>query len=74
MTYIKRLIDSKIEKYLSYIGGILIEGPKYSGKTETCLNIAKSSITFKSTDFFYEMIQTSPSLALKGDNPRFIDE
>lgn len=36
--YKKRLIDEKINKYLSVIGALSIEGPKQCGKTWAALN------------------------------------
>jgi len=42
--YMPRLIDKKIEDYLSVFGAISIEGPKWCGKTHTSLNHAKSVI------------------------------
>ena len=33
--YKPRLIDSEIDEYLEMIGAILIEGPKWCGKTTT---------------------------------------
>ena len=40
--YKKRIIDTKIEEYLQLFGAILIEDPKWYGKTWTSLNHANS--------------------------------
>ena len=40
--YLPRLIDKKVEDYLSVFGAISIAGPKWCGKTWTSLNHAKS--------------------------------
>lgn len=42
--YIDRLVDKKIEEYLSVFGAISIEGPKWCGKTWTSLNHANSLV------------------------------
>ena len=38
--YKERLIDKKIDRYLDTFGAVLIEGPKWCGKTWTALNHA----------------------------------
>ena len=40
--YLPRLVDKKIERYLSIFGALSIEGPKWCGKTWTSLNHANS--------------------------------
>ena len=42
--YIDRLIDKKIEEYLSVFGAVSIEGPKWCGKTCTSLIHANSVV------------------------------
>ena len=42
--YIDRLIDKKIEEYLSVFGAVSIEGPKWCGKTWASLNHANSVV------------------------------
>ena len=42
--YKERLIDKKINRYLETFGAILIEGPKWCGKTWTALNHAESAV------------------------------
>ena len=42
--YINRLVDRKINKYLSVFGAVSIEGPKWCGKTWTSLNHANSVV------------------------------
>ena len=34
--YIDRLVDKKIDEYLSIFGAVSIEGPKWCGKTWAC--------------------------------------
>ena len=40
--YRKRLIEKKLEDYLSVFGAVSIEGPKWCGKTWTSLRLSKS--------------------------------
>ena len=43
--YLARIIDDKIDKYLSISKAILIVGPKWCGKTWTGLYHAKSNVS-----------------------------
>lgn len=55
----------------------LIEGPKWTGKTTTAEQHAKSAIKLQDTDMANEYISTAaikPSLLLNGEKPRLIDE
>ena len=45
-SYKERLIDETIDKYLNVFGGIVIEGPKWCGKTWTSLKHAKRCPSF----------------------------
>ena len=82
-TYRHRLIDEKIESYLSATGAILIDGMRWCGKTTTgqshCLadGIGGSWISLAdSTNNFSNrrLAQASPDYVVKGDLPRLIDE
>ncbi|MDD3824135.1 MAG: ATP-binding protein, partial [Sphaerochaetaceae bacterium] len=42
-SYLLRLIDRKIAKYLQAFGAVCIEGPKWCGKTMTSMHHSKSS-------------------------------
>ena len=42
--YVDRLVDKKIEDYLSIFGAVSIEGPKWCGKTWASLNHANSVV------------------------------
>ena len=76
-SYISRLIEARIEKSLSLFGGVLIEGPKWCGKTTTSKKFAKSEIYLEDPNMWGQidsMVRTKPSLILEGANPRLIDE
>lgn len=58
-------------------GAVLIEGPKWCGKTTTAEKQAKSVIKMQDPDMSNEYLATvesKPSLLLLGENPRLIDE
>lgn len=62
---------------LEAFGAVLIEGPKWTGKTTTAEQQAKSVIKMQDPDNASEYLVTAsskPSLLLKGEHPRLIDE
>ncbi len=62
---------------LDAFGAVLIEGPKWCGKTTTAEQAARSVIKMQDADMRDEYLSTAmskPSLLLKGDTPRLIDE
>lgn len=71
--YYKRLIEGKIEKKLKTSGAVLVTGPKFSGKTTTCMLFQKSNISLID-DNLIKIVATDPNIALKGEFPRLIDE
>ena len=71
--YTKRLIDKKIEEHLKILGAVCIEGPKWCGKTWTCLNHANSAI-YLSNRNTRELAKSSPKSVLNEDRPELIDE
>lgn len=73
MEYKKRLIDLKIEKYLKIFGAIVIEGPKWCGKTFTSEHFASHKVYFgdKNTK---ELAITDFNYVLKDSYPTLIDE
>ena len=76
-SYISRLADRQLEYSLETTGAVLIEGPKWCGKTSTAENIAKSVLYMQDPDETKEnMIKadTKPSLLLEGETPRLLDE
>jgi len=77
MNYLKRIADNVLKERLEAFGAVLIEGPKWCGKTTTAEQMAKSVIMLQDTDMREEYIATAaqkPSLLLQGDTPRLIDE
>lgn len=77
MKYLHRVADEMLQERLEAFGAVLIEGPKWTGKTTTAEQHAKSVIKLQDPDMADEYLATAaakPSLLLKGDKPRLIDE
>ena len=77
MSYLYRVSDEVLAERLEAFGAVLIEGPKWCGKTTTAEQMAKSVIRLQDTDMREEYLATAaskPSLLLHGDTPRLIDE
>lgn len=75
--YRKRIVDSIIEKKLKSIGAILIQGPKWCGKSTTGEYHSNSIIFIDDPDLRpqYEILgSTQISILLEGETPRLIDE
>ena len=68
-----RSIENIIENTLKISGAVLIEGPKFCGKTTTCSKFAKSIISLN-TKQVIEYAKLNTKDVLKGDYPRLIDE
>lgn len=71
--YINRLIDKKIQDYLTVFGAVSIEGPKWCGKTWASLNYANSAC-YLDDDETREKAKLSLDLILNGERPELIDE
>ena len=75
--YLPRVCDSELQEALSTMGATLIEGAKWCGKTSTAMNVAKSSLFMQDPDntrSYQQIAETKPSLLLKGESPRLLDE
>ena len=75
--YLHRIADKLLEERLNAKGAVLIEGPKWCGKTTTAKQKAKSFISIDQPDMtrqYQQMAELSPSTLLEGETPRLIDE
>lgn len=75
--YLSRLCDQELQVALQSSGAVLIEGAKWCGKTRTASIAAKSILYMQDPDnsaSYQAMADTKPSLLLKGEAPRLIDE
>ena len=70
-------MDSLLAKKLQAKGAVLIEGPKWCGKTTTAEEIAASKIMLAKPDIkdhFKSLLEIDSDAALTGDTPMLIDE
>ena len=77
MEYKKRIADEILEKKLKGKGAVLIQGPKWCGKTTTAEQIAGSILYManpKDKNQNLSLADLSPDLLLNGKTPRLIDE
>lgn len=75
--YYHRIVESKIDDMLESSGAVLIEGPKWCGKTTTAAQKAKSIVYMQdpmTKDQNSELAKVNPSLLFAGNTPRLIDE
>lgn len=77
LEYRKRVLDKVLAEELKLFGAVVINGPKWSGKTTTAKQIAKTVINFqdplqkKNVDTLFTL---NPFLILEGEKPLLIDE
>lgn len=75
--YLPRLIDNILYEKLSGISVVLVRGPKWTGKTSSCEQLAKSALFLRDPDVYVramDALAVQPSLLLRGERPRLIDE
>ena len=75
--YYPRIADKLLGNALEAAGAVLIEGPKWCGKTRTAAEKAKSILYMQDPDARESNLMAAsvkPSLLLKGETPRLIDE
>ncbi|MCF0219055.1 MAG: ATP-binding protein [Muribaculaceae bacterium] len=71
--YYQRLIEKEIELKLRTSGAVLVAGPKFCGKTTTCMLYQKSFVKLN-TQQAVTMARMNPKGVLSGEKPRLIDE
>ena len=75
--YKSRIADSILAKKLKGKGAVLIEGPKWCGKTTTAEQVAKSILYMADPSLRKQNLMLAdidPKILLSGDVPRLIDE
>ncbi|WP_311475540.1 DUF4143 domain-containing protein [uncultured Corynebacterium sp.] len=73
-SYIARIADAQLEAALRRQGGVLIQGPKGCGKTETASRQAGSILNVETDPSVPLAMATDPRLLLDGEAPRLFDE
>lgn len=71
--YKERLLDSKMNEYLKIFGAVVVEGPKWCGKTWFSLHHAESA-TFVSDKKVRELASVDPKHIFNDVRPQLIDE
>lgn len=75
--YKPRIADAILQRKLAGKGAVLIEGPKWCGKTTTAEKAAKSTLYMADPENEKQnlmLADINPKLLLSGDVPRLIDE
>lgn len=75
--YKKRIIDDILKEKLESKGAILIEGPKWCGKTTAAEQVSKSILYMSNPRLIKQnlmLADSNPEILLRGDTPRLIDE
>ena len=75
--YRKRIADALLAEKLSYMGAVLVQGPKWCGKTTTSRQAVKSEVSLEDSVKGQSnriLAQTRPDRLLEGAMPRLIDE
>ena len=75
--YKKRIVDEILLDKLEAKGAVVIEGPKWCGKTTTAMQVAKSILRMdepNKRNANIQMADIAPSQLLLGNTPRLIDE
>lgn len=75
--YKKRIADMLLSRRLQGKGAILIEGPKWCGKTTTALQFANSMLDLGDSSILANAkitLQVNSSALLAGETPRLLDE
>lgn len=75
--YLLRIYDEVLERRLASKGAVLIEGPKWCGKTTTAEQQANSAIYMQKPEDLEQNLrlsQIAPNVLLEGAAPRLIDE
>lgn len=77
VAYKPRIADKLLARKMAGKGAVLIEGPKWCGKTTTAKQQAKSMLNLGDSNVLWQSLQMmdlSPITLLEGDTPRLIDE
>ena len=77
MNYLNRIADKQISRYLQLFGAVLVEGPKWCGKTWAARNASKSEFAVADPEGNFrnrEIARLNPQAVLEGTYPHLIDE
>lgn len=75
--YKQRIADLLLASKLRSAGAVLVQGPKWCGKSTTASQIAESSLMLGTPKILHEtrnLLSIEPSLVMNGATPRLFDE
>ena len=75
--YKPRLIDKRLNEFLTAFGAVVVEGPKWCGKTWTSSQHSNSEFFIGSAEGNFQnkrLAEMAPEIVLIGDTPRMLDE
>jgi uncharacterized protein len=72
--YRARVTDGELSERLTSIGAVLIDGPKGCGKTETALQLARSSVRFDTDSNARALLGLNPAELFDQETPILFDE
>jgi predicted AAA+ superfamily ATPase len=75
--YKQRIADLLLASKLRSAGAVLVQGPKWCGKSTTASQIAESSLMLGTPKVLHEtrnLLSIAPSLVMNGATPRLFDE
>lgn len=75
--YKKRICDAILARKMAGVGAVLVEGPKWCGKTTTCEQFARSALYMgdpESRNKNLALVDININKLLEGAKPRLIDE
>lgn len=75
--YKPRIVDSILQDKLEAKGAVVVEGPKWCGKTTTAMQFSKSILRMdepSKRDGYIQLADIAPEQLLRGDTPRLVDE
>jgi predicted AAA+ superfamily ATPase len=75
--YKQRIADLLLASKLRSAGAVLVQGPKWCGKSTTASQIAESSLMLGTPKVLHEtrnLLSIEPSLVMNGATPRLFDE
>lgn len=71
--YYSRYVEQNISKALQSSGAVLVSGPKFCGKTTTCMRFQESFVKLNNSQII-ALANLDPQSMLQGEKPRLIDE
>ncbi len=73
-SYLPRVIDADVERFLGLVPAVVLDGPRGCGKTTTARQFCASEVALDEMPNAHRAAQIDPRSILGGDTPRLIDE